>query len=67
MDESEDEFIDLSPMRHDRWSVLALALNWGMKVAASTAGTLEGYTIMAVRHGAQIEQDRKFRQIVGKM
>ena len=50
-------------IRHDRWSVLVLALSCAFNIAQDVANTLEGYTYMTVQHANQKAVDKKFSEI----
>lgn len=54
-------------VRHDRWSIAVLALNWATQVACATADTIENFTIAAMQHGTQVKYDKKFNEIVRKL
>ena len=54
-------------IRHDRWSVLVLALSCAFNIAQDVANTLEGYTYMTVQHANQKAVDKKFAGIVREL
>ncbi len=61
----EETFLEKAaqPMRHDRWSVLILAVNWATNVAQATTDTLEAATLAIAQHANQKMYDRKFEQM----
>lgn len=65
MDEHEiAETVEIRPIKHDRWSVLVLGLNWATQVFDTTAQTLEQFTIMAAQHANHKKYEEKFDKIV---
>lgn len=60
MDEDETEDYTVAPMRHDRWSVLIVGLNFATQIVTTTANTLEQYTLMAAQHANQVKYDKRF-------
>ncbi len=63
MDEDVTEESTIKPVRHDRWSVLILAVNCAANVAQVVTNTLEGYTLMVAQHANQKIYDKKFEGI----
>lgn len=63
MDEDSTEYITLRPMRHDRWSVLILALNVAGSMVEVASDGLRVGAMMAGQHANQIQYDRKFNDI----
>lgn len=63
MDEDSTEYISLRPMRHDRWSVLILALNVAGSMVEVVSDGLRAGAMMAGQHANQIQYDRKFNNI----
>lgn len=63
MDEDSTEYITLRPMRHDRWSVLILALNVAGSMVEVASDGLRAGAMMAGQHANQIQYDRKFNDI----
>lgn len=66
-DEPEIEYEEIKPRTHDRWTVLAFALDWGARVADVTANTLEIAAKATIQHGWQKVYDRKFNKITKDM
>lgn len=66
MDENESDFQDedVKPRTHDKWTVLALALDWACQVASVSANTLEVAAKATIQHSWQKEYDRKFSKVV---
>lgn len=60
MDEDLHEVEIIKPLRHDRWSVLIVGLNWLTRVANVNADTLDQFTMMAAQHANQKKYDEKF-------
>ena len=61
MYEDEIEEVDIvRPLRHDRWSVLIVGLNWLTQLTTTNANTLEQFTMMAAQHANQKKYDEKF-------
>lgn len=50
-------------IRHDRWSVLVLALSCTFNIIQDVANTVEGYTYMTVQHANQKKIDKRFAEI----
>lgn len=63
MDEDSTEQILLKPMRHDRWSVLILALNVASTIVYDVSEGLRAGAMMAGQHANQKIYDRKFNEI----
>lgn len=63
MDEDSTEHITLRPMRHDRWSVLILALNVAGSMVEVASDGLRAGAMMAGQHANQIQYDRRFNDI----
>lgn len=64
MDQEREYDPTSKAIRHDRWSVLVLALSCAYNIAQDVASTLEGYTYMTVQHANQKQVDKKFNEIV---
>lgn len=62
MDEYESDIQDedVQPRTHDRWTVLALALDWVAQVSSISANTLEVAAKATIQHSWQKVYDRKF-------
>lgn len=67
MDENDTEYITLKPMRHDRWSVLILALNVAGSMVEIASDGLRAGAMMAGQHANQKMYDRKFNEIVSDL
>lgn len=59
----EDDYVTISPMRHDRYSVLIPLLRLAANVAVDFANTFNAYAIAAAQHSGQLEYDRKFKEV----
>ncbi len=65
MDEHEtEETVTIRPIKHNRWSVLVLGLNWATQVVDATAVLLEQLTVAAAQHANHVRYDDKFTEIV---
>ena len=63
MDQDQYDDPTSKAIRHDRWSVLVLALSCAYNIVNDVANTLEGYTYMTVQHANQKHIDKKFAEI----
>jgi hypothetical protein len=62
MDEDED-YVTINPIRHNRWSVLILGLDWAGKVAMITGSTLTAAMLTACEHANQLKYEEKFKEV----
>lgn len=65
MDENEITEEANHPMakRHDRWSVLAIGLQWATDVASATTGLFANLATAAVQHHHQNKYEGRFKEI----
>ncbi len=65
MDEDEitEEANPYLPKRHDRWSVLAIGLQWASDMSGATAAMLSNFATAAVQHHHQNKYDGRFKEI----
>lgn len=63
-DRLDMEVVAISPMRHNRWAVIAPALDLVSNIASEVSDTFKVYAIFAAQHGCQLNYDRKFREVV---
>jgi len=63
MDDDSLEIV-ITPMRHNRWAVIAPALDLISNIAGEVQDTFKMYAIFAAQHGCQLNYDRKFREVV---
>ncbi len=59
----EDDYVTINPIRHNRWSVLILGLDWAGKVAQITGNTLTAAMLTACEHANQVQIDSKFKEV----
>lgn len=62
-DETTEEANPYMPKRHDRWSVLAIGLQWAASVAGVTTEMLSNYATAAVQHHHQARYEGRFKEI----
>lgn len=62
-DETINETNHCVAKRHDRWSVLAIGLQWATDVAGATTAMLGNYATAAVQHHHQMKYDGRFKEI----
>jgi hypothetical protein len=59
----EDDYVTINPIRHNRWSVLILGLDWAGKVAMVTSNSLTAAMVAACEHANQLKYDEKFQEV----
>jgi hypothetical protein len=64
-DRPEMEMVVIEPMRHNRWAVIAPALDLVSNIASEVSDTFKMYAIFAAQHGCQRNYDRKFEEVIG--
>lgn len=64
-DRPEMEMIVIEPQRHNRWAVIAPALDLVSNIASEVSDTFKMYAIFAAQHGCQLNYDSKFREVIG--
>ncbi|QIA28814.1 hypothetical protein [Streptomyces phage JXY1] len=66
MDENEIEVetIEITPIKHTRWTLLVLGASWLAGVARETAETLQMVSIAAAQHNLHKREESKFYEIV---
>lgn len=63
-DRIEMEVAVIEPMLHNRWAVIAPALELISNIAGEIQDTFHVYAVFAAQHGCQKNYDRKFREVV---
>jgi hypothetical protein len=62
-DETTEEANPYMPKRHDRWSVLAIGLQWATDVAGATTAMFGNFATAAVQHHHQNRYDGRFKEM----
>lgn len=62
-DDEEMEVVNIEPMLHSRWSIIAPGLEAASNIAGEIQNVLKVWAIFAAQHGCQRHYDRKFREI----
>lgn len=63
----EDGYNPIQSMRHDKWSVLILALSVATNVVQDISDGLQAGSILAAQHANQKIYDRKFSEMTRKL
>ncbi len=62
-DEDEIEIVSIEPMLHNRWAVIAPALDLVSNIAGDVQQAFKIWAVFAAQHGCQRNYDRKFKEI----
>lgn len=62
-DGTEMEIITLDPMLHNRWAIIAPALDLASNIAGDFQQAFKTWAIFAAQHGCQKNYDRKFKEV----
>lgn len=63
-EEIEIDVANIGPMLHNRWAVIAPALDLASNIAGDFQQAFKTWAIFAAQHGCQRNYDRKFREVV---